>query len=429
VDALNRQGYVDVQFTGTRGGGIQVSTVVDADPEWVLGGAAAAGVTVLQSGVESIGNDVFRYRFEGRFVEGPLRFETLGGSVQDNNGHGNLSTRTELRVEGLRAVLVEPGPKGVLSASAIQAAGRLRFRFDAPFGTGLDLATIEDAAPEVALTGSASSGVVLSGVGHRVEIDGQSYIDYTFSGTFGTGEVGVELLAGSWADTHGNLGQASRSGFTVAVDASAFFIRITGFVALNAAGFTPDLDGDGSPDPLLRVRGEMTLEFLSAGDGDVSRMTLSMSGSTEVFGLGFVGAAAGSVTMAFGGPAGGDGWLGGGFPAVWGALRLQVGLGPAAAKLGLAVEAETTIRFNSTSEDRILELNLPGSSEAEVLTLRARTFSLGGSGRIVVADVLRITGAFALEIGPDSASLSLDGRTELAFGEITVLGRVTWLYG
>ncbi|MEN9733273.1 MAG: hypothetical protein RLZ45_1268, partial [Verrucomicrobiota bacterium] len=298
VDLLNRQGYLDVLFTPTQGAAVQDSTILDPDPEWTLVGPAAAGVTILQSGVEALGGGVFRYRFEGRFVEGGLQFETLAGSVTDSGGQGALSGRTDLRVAGLQAVLVEPGPTNVLSTSAIQSAGRLLFQFNAPFGTTLDMATILDEAPEVRLTGTASSGVVLSGVGQRVEIDGQSFIEYRFTGTFGTGEVGVEVVSGSWSDTAGNLGQAGRFGFDVAADASTFFIHIDGFVTIKAAGVTPDLDGDGAPDPLLRVRGGVTLEFAKGAEGDGAQLSLAMTGSVEVFGVGAVGAAAGSFTVA-----------------------------------------------------------------------------------------------------------------------------------
>ncbi|MEN9734709.1 MAG: hypothetical protein RLZ45_2704, partial [Verrucomicrobiota bacterium] len=429
VDLLNRQGYLEVLFTPSQGAAIHASTVLDPDPEWTLGGAAAAGVTVLQSSVEARGGGVFRYRFEGRFVEGALGFETLAGSVTDSGGHGALSSRTDLRVAGLQAVLVEPGPSNVLSMSAIQSSGRLLFQFNAPFGTALDMATIQDEAPEVRLTGTASAGVVLSGVGQRVEIDGQSFIEYRFAGTFGTGEVGVEVVSGSWSDTAGNLGQSGSFGFDVAADASNFFIHIGGFVTINALGLTPDLDGDTAPDPLLRIRGGVTLEFGTGANGGGSQLSLAMTGSVEVFGLGVVGAASGNFTMAFGASAGGEGWTGGVFPSIWGGLKLQAGLGNAAAKVGLTAEAETIIRFNSTDQNRILQLSLPGASSPETLTLKARTFALGGVGHIVVAETLTITGSFALEIGPAQASLALEGRTELAIGEMTVVGRLTWVYG
>jgi hypothetical protein len=117
------------------------------------------------------------------------------------------------------------------------------------------------------------------------------------------------------------------------------------------------------------------------------------------------------------------------FPSIWGGLKLEAGLGSTATKVGLTVEAETTIRFNSTGQDRVIQLNLPGAPSPESLDLKARTFAIGGSGRIGIADTLTITGSFALEIGPAQASLALDGRTELAIGEMTVVGRLTWVYG
>lgn len=429
ADTLNRQGWLDVRITPSSGARLELGTVLDADPEWTLTGPGASGVTLLQSGVESLGGDVYRYRFSGRFTQGAVEFVTLKGSVLDSAGHGVLSTRTDLRIGGLHAELVEPGPSGILSVSSLQSTGRIRVRFTSPFGTDLDPASITDAAPELVLSGKAASKVALSGVGQRVEIDGQEFVDYAFTGTFRDGEVAVEVVPGSWSDSAGNLGQGTLFRFEVVPDASTFVLTLSGLVSIHAMGTTPDLNGDAVPDPILRVQGSATLAFLMVSEGASAQLNLSVVGTTELFGIGAVGSAVGSFTVALGSVAGGDGWMGGAFPAIWGGLRLQAGLGPNAEAIGVMVDAQTLLRFNSTGQDRIIELDPQGASAPEAITLRAHSFSLGGSGLVRLANSLTVQGSFDLEVGSSSASLALDGRAEMVLGEMTVLGRLTWVYG
>lgn len=422
LDGLSRSGHLDVRFTPTAGAALDPASILDSAPEWSLTGAAAEGVLVSQTGVESLGDGVFRYRFKGGFTEGDLLFVTATGSALDTAGQGVLATTTVLRVEGLHAVLVQPVPSGVISRSVFESQGRLLVQFTTPLGSPLDLDSITDAAPELQISGSAVSGLVLSGVGQRVEIDGQDYIAYGFTGRPGTGEFVVSALADSWQDQAGHRGQAGVAHVRVVQEASTFVVRLVGSVLVrNPVGAQRE-------DPLFRVDGDASLVWQSV-PGAGPRLNLSVSGTTRVFGLGALGVGAGSFSVDLGSSAGGDGWLGGGFPAIWGALRLDGGLGDASVDLGVTVQARVLLRFNSTSEDRRLQLSLPGTTEPEILTVKARTFALGGTGSVQLGSSLTLDGTLDLQIGSAKAVLVLDGRIGLPIGELNVLGRLDWYYG
>ena len=68
---LNGRRYIDITFTDTGGSTLDPTTVLDAAREFVLLGAAAAGVTVNGSPTR-IDDDTYRYAFTGDFTPGQV---------------------------------------------------------------------------------------------------------------------------------------------------------------------------------------------------------------------------------------------------------------------------------------------------------------------------------------------------------------------
>ncbi len=79
---LNHRGYIDVTFGDTGDNGLLPATLTDAGSEFVLSGAAAAGVIVDGAG-SLVGGTTYRYAFTGDFVQGKVKVGFVGGSFQD----------------------------------------------------------------------------------------------------------------------------------------------------------------------------------------------------------------------------------------------------------------------------------------------------------------------------------------------------------
>ena len=84
-------------------------------------------------------------------------------------------------------------------------------------GNGLDAATIVDGDPEFTLSGPAAAGVTINST--PILVGAETY-RYFFTGDFTAGPVGVNFIAGSFADLSGNTNAADAEDFTVETDLS-----------------------------------------------------------------------------------------------------------------------------------------------------------------------------------------------------------------
>ncbi|MFN9035629.1 MAG: hypothetical protein ACK5YO_05015, partial [Planctomyces sp.] len=106
-----------------------------------------------------------------------------------------------------------------VDASLLNRRGYLDITFQSPGDAPLDPASILDAAPEFAVTGSGVRDAVLSTVEH---LEGNTF-RFHFSDSdpdnetplFDSGEIQIQFLASTWADTDGDLNTADTDEFTV----------------------------------------------------------------------------------------------------------------------------------------------------------------------------------------------------------------------
>ncbi|MDX6411752.1 MAG: large repetitive protein, partial [Gaiellaceae bacterium] len=172
-------------------------------------------------------------------------------------------------------------------------------------GIALDASSITDSAPEFDLSGAGSAGVGLDTAATRAPTllaDGQT-VRYYLTGAFAAGPVGVTFKPGTWADVQGNVGVGSAQSFRIVeplqnpepgtTPSKVFFIEISGGVQLWLVPIT-------STEPVLEIRGKVTLEFGSKLQPDGSRrsrFTLNASGTVDVYKIGNIASGAASFVL------------------------------------------------------------------------------------------------------------------------------------
>ena len=138
-----------------------------------------------------------------------------------------------------KATLFDPSSAAVMQDQAINTRHTIDIAYIHTGGSGLDLSTITDAAAEFTFTGAAARGVMRQGA--PTAIGGNVY-RYTFTGSFGTGPVSVNFIAGSFADNEGVTNRASSFRFTVQPTLSVSGVAVReGNSATTQANFTVTL--------------------------------------------------------------------------------------------------------------------------------------------------------------------------------------------
>ncbi|MGO9113300.1 MAG: beta strand repeat-containing protein [Thermoguttaceae bacterium] len=95
--SLNAQQYLEVAYSAQDGEGVNIKTITEAGPQFTLGGAAAAGVTITSFGI-SEGGGLFDYQFTGSFGDGAVTVNFIAGSFQDNAGNYNKAASYSFNV-------------------------------------------------------------------------------------------------------------------------------------------------------------------------------------------------------------------------------------------------------------------------------------------------------------------------------------------
>ena len=157
-----------------------------------------------------------------------------------------------------------------LAVSEINASGFLYVTYSSL--AGLNRSTIEDAGPEFVLSGSATAGVVLSGGG---QLQSGTTYRYPFSGLFVPGDVRVNFIASSFADSTGKLNNAELESFQVSDGGIRVTLDNTDAVQTNQWARSAS------------VAGYLGSDYLFNFSGGAGRLTYAphfpASGSYEIF--------------------------------------------------------------------------------------------------------------------------------------------------
>ncbi|MFO0878227.1 MAG: hypothetical protein U0840_12825 [Gemmataceae bacterium] len=308
---LSQNRYVDVQFSPSPDATLDAASITDADPELVLVLPDGTRLTLGGAAVhpEGAAENVYRFTLPGTLAIdlGEYEIRLLPGSWQDSLGQQGAEQLLRFAVVGATVELAGPTNNDRIDRAAIHQAGRLAIRFQPTPGAVLDLGSILDAAPEVALTGPASAGVSLGQPVRDLQDDLLFY--YPFTGTFGVGPVGVTLLDGAWTDSQGNVSGARSFAFTVTGPEVRLRDPADGTTVavaeLNQRGylevyFTPS--GGVAVDPVSLT--DAAPEFVLSGAGagvSVSGVAVPVPGEPNVYRYALLSAftQAGAVTVEF----------------------------------------------------------------------------------------------------------------------------------
>ena len=161
-------------------------------PEFLLVGAAAAGVALGTPVKDENDDNLWYYPFTGEFGTGPVEVQLADGAFSDTKGNTSAAATQSFVVAGPEADLLSPLAGASIDVIELNQQGYLEIRFT-PSGTAaIDPASLTDAAPEFVLSGTAAAGVSVHGVAEPVEGQENVY-RYQFDGAFIAGEVNVEF--------------------------------------------------------------------------------------------------------------------------------------------------------------------------------------------------------------------------------------------
>ncbi len=118
--SINAAGHIDISFDAP--GGLNTSTVTDADYEFSLVGSAAANVQIASSVPTALGNNRFRYAFSGNFTPGTVSINFIAGRWADNLGQLNEAAVQSFTVLPSGTDTTAPVITGVGSSAASTSA-------------------------------------------------------------------------------------------------------------------------------------------------------------------------------------------------------------------------------------------------------------------------------------------------------------------
>ncbi|HEX6131015.1 MAG TPA: hypothetical protein VF044_04745, partial [Actinomycetota bacterium] len=220
---LNDRGYVDVPFVVPGGKQLDHATVTDEGFEIVLGGPGAAGLVLHGEApvlVATNGNTfVYRYWTRGTYTGGDLTISFLPGSFAFVDGSPNDFVGPVAPESFLVGGVATPN-LGWLDAQLAPTAG-----------DELDLASIADAAPELALSGAGAGTIAFHGAAAPTQLPGSTTFRFYITGAFAPGAVDLAVLAGSFS-SGGVVNLASEARF--------FVQQLTGSLADPPAGTLVD---------------------------------------------------------------------------------------------------------------------------------------------------------------------------------------------
>ncbi|MEN9556606.1 MAG: hypothetical protein RLZZ232_2892, partial [Planctomycetota bacterium] len=233
VLGLNNSGYLTVRFMGLPGLTLNESSITDAAAEFVLSGAAAAGVTINQA-PEKVDATTWKYKFTGQFTTGPVSVSFPAGAFTDSDGNSSVASMESFTVAGPKITLLSKS----MDVSALNAQGYMEFYVEGSSGGTIQDATLTDAAHEFSVSGMSTANVVFDGAAVR-QGDTQVY-RYNFTGAFTGGEAVFSFTTGSFTDST-NLGNVGVTETFLVRGAAATRVSpastVVGVSALNSQGY------------------------------------------------------------------------------------------------------------------------------------------------------------------------------------------------
>jgi len=411
-------GVIDIQFNGIRGEvngqfvtfEIDGATIMDADDEITVQVMDADGnmVTVeLDDTPIDLGNGRYRYVL----TNGESTANAVVTFVADS---WNIDGGRTVNQADIDAPAINVAGRAVDAANPTRAGPYFDITYTPIDGTEVDEATILDADAEFMLSGAQAQNLVFVDVYNL----GNNTFRYLYQGQLDTGIMEVHFIEGAWADTAGNLGQASTSAILIQTEAESFFIEISGGVILNAGGFLDE--------PIVELSGEIIMEF------DTTRRVfqLDFNAQLALYKLGSVGAVAGRFVVDNSRTVSDN-------VQIWGVAALRTNFS-FLEQYGLYLSAEGTLQLNLTSQEKTETLTFKGldggADRTETFVLAPELFAieLVGFARIrppgTTTDLMSLEGGFYLSFSPTkfelfvNASLSFGaGESSINYGEATGL--------
>ncbi|MFM7057153.1 MAG: hypothetical protein ACKO2P_09565, partial [Planctomycetota bacterium] len=208
VFTLNQLGFITIRFAGLPGVSLDETSITDANAEFVLSGAAAAGVTI-SSTPEKIDPLTWKYRFTGQFGTGPVTVTYPLNAFADTEGNKSAANSESFIVAGPTITLLAKSA----DVAALNAQKYVDFYLEGSTAGAIVPESLTDIAPEFTVSGTAADGVAFAGTAVR---QGNSQIyRYAFTGEFTTGFVTFSYTTASIADAGGLLNVAETESFRV----------------------------------------------------------------------------------------------------------------------------------------------------------------------------------------------------------------------
>ncbi len=215
---IDGRNYIDVTFNDLSGTGLKTYTITDYNPEFAL--RYADGTVITHDGAaDLVSGTTYRYEFYSSSLlqPGEVTVEFLAGTFRDNMNVDNLGELESFTIVadpafGPTAALVYPLDGGVEPVFELKDRHYIDVRFNDLSGAGLDTATILDAQAEFTATGDAALGLSFSGAPQSL---GNGVYRYSYYGQTKCGDIEINFIAGSFADSAGNVNDAATESFYV----------------------------------------------------------------------------------------------------------------------------------------------------------------------------------------------------------------------
>lgn len=226
----NSRSYMDVKFRPTNGNALDEASVLDANAEFALTGAAAGGVAV--NGTPSkLNGTTFRYYLStspSGFDIGLVSVNFSAGAwkdATDTTGERslNLAFSQEFTAQGATASMVNPGAGGMVGRETINGQRYLEVTFLPTAGRVLDHASIN--GDELVLKDAAGAAVSLA---QPQRVGTSNTYRFSFTSTLAAGVYTVQYNQAAWTDDSGISNLAATESFTVEVATAALGAALKG---------------------------------------------------------------------------------------------------------------------------------------------------------------------------------------------------------
>ncbi|HET6548786.1 MAG TPA: calcium-binding protein, partial [Solirubrobacter sp.] len=214
----NDRTYLDVTFKPTAGG--TLSDIGDADAEFTVPGLTpVADGEAIKLSTDAVSKaERWRYFFAGTDAEG-AEFAapgdvtvTFADDQWSSGGYGNDGSTQTFTVLGPTANLVGPTHQSTTGPHFLNDRGYLDVGFVLPGGKTLDRSTVTDLDPEFTLNSGLAFVLDATQAPQFLREDGSTvYFRYWTRGSYGSGQVTITFLSGSFGFADGTLSSATGS--------------------------------------------------------------------------------------------------------------------------------------------------------------------------------------------------------------------------